>query len=77
MSQLVTVECAPHVHQNALNLVHLEHIAATELDAAVKCKEVKGIALETKCNLPIRRWHCKTCKRPDQNPYKKPVLITG
>ncbi len=42
---MVTVECAPHVHQNARNLVHLERIAAAKLDAAVKCKEVEEIAL--------------------------------
>ncbi len=60
---MVTVECAPHIHQNAQNLVHLEHIAATELDAAVKCEEVKEIALETECNLPIRV-HRKFDKKP-------------
>ncbi len=42
---MVTVECAQHIHQNARNLVHLEHIAAAELDAAVKCEEVEEIAL--------------------------------
>ena len=42
---MVTVECAHHIHQNARNLVHLEHIAAAELDAAVKCEEVEEIAL--------------------------------
>ncbi len=67
---MVTVECSQHVHQNARTLVHLEHIVAAELDAAVKCEEVEEIALETECNLPIRRRHCKTCKRPDQIPHK-------
>ena len=42
---MVTVECTQHIHQNARNLVHLEHIAAAELDAEVKCKEVKETAL--------------------------------
>ncbi len=43
--QMVTVECTLHIHQNAQNLIHLEHIAAAELDAVVKCEEVKEIAL--------------------------------
>jgi hypothetical protein len=67
---MVTVECAPRVHHNARNLVHLEHIAAAELDAAIKCEEVEKIALETECNLPIRRRHCKTCKRPSESTNK-------
>ena len=42
---MVTVECAQHIHQNARNLVHLEHIAAAELDTVVKCEEIEEIAL--------------------------------
>ena len=53
MSKLVTVECAPHVHQNACYLVHLEHVAAAKLDATVKCEEGKEIALETECVLNV------------------------
>ena len=53
MSKLVSVECAPHVHQNASNLVDLEHIAAAEFDATMKCKEGEEIALETKRVLDV------------------------
>ena len=53
MGELIAVECAPHVHQNTSNLVHLEHIAAAKLDAAMKCEECKEIALETECILNV------------------------
>ncbi len=47
---MVTVECAPHIHQNARNLVHLEHIAATELNAVVKKNVMKSKRLHCKPN---------------------------
>ncbi len=34
VSELVTVEGAAHIHQNASNLVHLEDVAAAKLDSA-------------------------------------------
>ena len=36
MRELVTVESTPHVHQNACDLVHLQHITPSELDTAMK-----------------------------------------
>ena len=45
MRELVAVKGAAHIHQNARNLVHLQHIAATKLDAAMKREEGKQVAL--------------------------------
>jgi len=53
MSELIAIERAPHVHQNARNLVNLEHIAAAELEAAMKCEEGKEIALMAECVLDV------------------------
>ena len=48
MSELVTVESARHIHDVTLNLVHLEDITVTKLDAAMKCWEGEEITLKTK-----------------------------
>ena len=53
MSELVTVESAPHIHHNKRNLVHLDDITAAKLDAAMKCKEGEEITLKTKIVLNV------------------------
>ena len=53
MCELITVEGAAHIHQNASNLVHLDDVAAAKLEATMKCEEGEEIALISKGVLDV------------------------
>ena len=46
MSELIAIEYAPRVHQNARNLVYLKHVV-------MKCEESEEIALIAECILDV------------------------